>query len=185
MRVTGKPCVAAMGVGSWGGTRLTGRVRSPEVASAVSQSLWMGVIPFGAFMIVDVLPYWLHARNADQSLLTRMSLDVIRTLTAYDRTSPAIESATAPSLTEIRLPKSRGSLEPFRRGRRNFDRMVARFTNQSRSQPPPAISSRPDTRITDCPRNLSVDGRSASAYSTDGQLMTAAGGASCLHSADA
>lgn len=34
-------------------------------------------------MIVDVLPYWLHARDADQSLLTRMSLDVIRALAAF------------------------------------------------------------------------------------------------------
>ena len=72
-----------LGVGSWGGAWLARRVRSPGIALAVSQLLLMGAIPFGAFMIVDVLPYWLHARDADQSLLTRMSLDVIRALAAF------------------------------------------------------------------------------------------------------
>ncbi len=72
-----------LGAGSWGGAWLARRVRSPGVALSVAQLLLMAAIPFGAFMIVDVLPYWLHARDADQSLLTRMSLDVIRALAAF------------------------------------------------------------------------------------------------------
>ena len=72
-----------LGVGSWGGAWLARRVRSPGLALAVSQLLLMVAIPFGAFMIVDVLPYWLHARDASQSLITRMSLDVIRALAAF------------------------------------------------------------------------------------------------------
>ncbi len=72
-----------LGGGSWGGAWLARRVRSPGLALAVSQLLLMVAIPFGAFMIVDVLPYWLHARDASQSLMTRMSLDVIRALAAF------------------------------------------------------------------------------------------------------
>ena len=72
-----------LGVGSWGGAWLARRARSPGMALAVSQLLLMIAIPFGAFMIVSVLPYWLHARDVNQSLLTRMSLDVIRALAAF------------------------------------------------------------------------------------------------------
>jgi spermidine synthase len=53
------------------------------VVLAASQLLLMAAIPFGAFMIVSVLPYWLHSRDANQSLLTRMGLDVIRALAAF------------------------------------------------------------------------------------------------------
>lgn len=72
-----------LGVGSWGGAWIARRVRSPGIALAVSQLLLMAAIPFGAWMIVNVLPYWLHARDANQSLLIRMSLDVIRALVAF------------------------------------------------------------------------------------------------------
>lgn len=72
-----------LGIGSWGGTWIARRVRSPGAALAISQLLLMAAIPFGAFMIVSVLPYWLHAREASQPLLTRMSLDVIRALAAF------------------------------------------------------------------------------------------------------
>ena len=72
-----------LGVGSWGGAWLARRVRSPGAALAISQLSLMAAIPFGAFMIVSVLPYWLHARDANQSLMTRMSLDVIRALAAF------------------------------------------------------------------------------------------------------
>ncbi len=72
-----------LGVGSWGGAWLARRVRSPGVALAISQLLLMAAIPLGAFMIVSVLPYWLHARDVNQSLLTRMGLDVIRALAAF------------------------------------------------------------------------------------------------------
>ncbi len=72
-----------LGAGSWGGAWLARRVRSPSMALAVSQLLLMIAIPFGAFMIVDVLPYWLHTRDVSQSLMTRMSLDVIRALAAF------------------------------------------------------------------------------------------------------
>jgi spermidine synthase len=72
-----------LGAGSWGGAWLARRVRSPGVALAISQLSLMVAIPFGAFMIVSVLPYWLHARDANQSLMTRMSLDVIRALAAF------------------------------------------------------------------------------------------------------
>ena len=72
-----------LGVGSWGGAWIARRVRSVGVALAVSQLLLMAAIPFGAFMIVSVLPYWLHDRSVSQSLLARMSLDVIRALAAF------------------------------------------------------------------------------------------------------
>ncbi len=72
-----------LGAGSWGGAWLARRVRSPGMALAVSQLMLMVAIPFGAFMIASVLPYWLHARDANQSLMTRMSLDVIRALAAF------------------------------------------------------------------------------------------------------
>lgn len=72
-----------LGIGSSGGAWIARRVRSPGVALAISQLLLMAAIPFGAFMIVNVLPYWLHARDVNQSLMTRMSLDVIRALAAF------------------------------------------------------------------------------------------------------
>ena len=72
-----------LGVGSWGGACIARRIRSPGIALAVSQLLLMAAIPFGAFMIVSVLPYWLHDRDASLSLVARMSMDVIRALAAF------------------------------------------------------------------------------------------------------
>lgn len=72
-----------LGLGSWGGAGLARRLRFPGLALAASQWLLMAAIPFGAFMIVSVLPYWLQARDAHQSLTMRMSLDVLRALAAF------------------------------------------------------------------------------------------------------
>ena len=72
-----------LGAGSWGGAWIARRVRSPGIALAISQLLLIAAIPFGALMIVNVLPYWLHDRDVSQSLLTRMSFDVIRALAAF------------------------------------------------------------------------------------------------------
>jgi spermidine synthase len=75
--------LSGLGIGSWGGAWLARRMRRPGHVLAVTQLLLVAAIPFGAFMIVDVLPYWLHARDATQPLWVRMSLDLVRALAAF------------------------------------------------------------------------------------------------------
>jgi spermidine synthase len=69
-----------LGIGSSVGAALGRRVRSPGFALAVSQLLLMIAIPFAAFMIVSVLPFWLSSHGQHQSAWNRMSLDVVRAL---------------------------------------------------------------------------------------------------------
>jgi len=71
-----------LGIGSSLGASLARRLTSAGRALAVCQLLLMAAIPYSAWVIGYILPYWLSAHPVDQSAWTRMSLDVVRTLVA-------------------------------------------------------------------------------------------------------
>ena len=71
-----------LGIGSSVGALLARRMPSTGRALAVCQLLLMAAIPYSAYVIGYVLPYWLSAHPVNQSAWTRMSLDVLRTLVA-------------------------------------------------------------------------------------------------------
>ena len=69
-----------LGLGSCAGAEIGRHVRSPRLALAVAQLLLLVAIPYAAYLIVYVVPYWLVLRGADELLTVRMTRDVIRTL---------------------------------------------------------------------------------------------------------
>lgn len=71
-----------LGIGSTVGAIIGRRVRSPGDALAFCQLMLVAAIPFAAYVITHVIPFWLSAHPADMSPWTRMSLDVLRTMIA-------------------------------------------------------------------------------------------------------
>jgi len=67
-----------LGLGSLAGAHWERRTKSPTLALATTQLLLIAVIPYAAWMIADVLPYWWGARDAGMTLGVRMACDVVR-----------------------------------------------------------------------------------------------------------
>lgn len=71
-----------LGIGSSVGAAVARRIHSPGRVLGYCQLLLMVAIPYAAYVIGYVLPYWLSAHPAEQSAWTRMSLDFFRTMLA-------------------------------------------------------------------------------------------------------
>ncbi|WP_010587944.1 fused MFS/spermidine synthase [Schlesneria paludicola] len=71
-----------LGLGGACGAWLGRRVRSPTWALAMTQLGLLLAIPYAAFMIVNVVPYWLVLRGTDEFFTVRVTRDILRTLVA-------------------------------------------------------------------------------------------------------
>ncbi len=67
-----------LGLGSGLGSFLSRKVRRADYALASCQILLLLAIPFGAYMMTQVIPHWFPGRFAYQSIWERMILDLIR-----------------------------------------------------------------------------------------------------------
>ena len=70
--------LTGLGLGSFAGSSFARRAQRPGIALAVCQLLLVLAIPFGAFVIIDVLPYFLAERDPSRSIWLRMSMDLFR-----------------------------------------------------------------------------------------------------------
>lgn len=69
-----------LGLGGVLGAWLGRRVRSPKFALAITQLGLLVAIPYAAWMIVNVVPYWLVLRGNNELFTVRMTRDILRTL---------------------------------------------------------------------------------------------------------
>ena len=67
-----------LGLGSGLGSFLSRKLRRADFALAACQILLLLAIPFGAYMMTEVIPFWFPGRFAYQSIWERMTLDLIR-----------------------------------------------------------------------------------------------------------
>jgi len=69
-----------LGMGSSTGSIIGRRVRSPGLALALTQLLLLIAIPYAAYMIVHVVPYFLARHEIDERFTVRLTHDLVRTL---------------------------------------------------------------------------------------------------------